>query len=249
MDITCISDLHGHYPKLEGGNLLIVAGDLTARDTDAQHAMYIKWQWELPYKKIIFIAGNHDNFIERHPDLYINGCNISGKIAYLQDSGTEFTYYPPMESGKEGEILERKTYKIWGSPWTKTFEGMNPKCKAFTCDTEEELAEKWALIPQDVDILITHSPPYGILDEVEIYGHERDECNEAGLDTKIHVGSKSLALKIGNMEKPPLLWCWGHIHEAYGEDLAVRSKSCKMINCSHVNEYYEPVNKPILVIL
>ncbi len=31
MIIDCISDLHGYYPKLEGGDLLIVAGDLTAR--------------------------------------------------------------------------------------------------------------------------------------------------------------------------------------------------------------------------
>ena len=30
MIIDCIADLHGHYPKLEGGDLLIVAGDLTA---------------------------------------------------------------------------------------------------------------------------------------------------------------------------------------------------------------------------
>ena len=31
MIVDRISDLHGHYPQLEGGDLLIVAGDLTAR--------------------------------------------------------------------------------------------------------------------------------------------------------------------------------------------------------------------------
>lgn len=33
MIIDCIADLHSHYPKLDGGDLLIVAGDLTDRDS------------------------------------------------------------------------------------------------------------------------------------------------------------------------------------------------------------------------
>lgn len=32
MIIDCIGCLHDHYPELEGGDLLIVTGDLTARD-------------------------------------------------------------------------------------------------------------------------------------------------------------------------------------------------------------------------
>jgi hypothetical protein len=36
MDVTCISDLHGYLPKLEGGDLLIIAGDMTARDTEEE---------------------------------------------------------------------------------------------------------------------------------------------------------------------------------------------------------------------
>lgn len=61
MIVDCISDLHGFYPELEGGHLLIVAGDLTANDTLEQHLKFIKWCVSLPYSKIIFIAGNHDN--------------------------------------------------------------------------------------------------------------------------------------------------------------------------------------------
>ena len=37
MIIDCLSDLHGHYPSLDGGDLLIVAGDLTARDKLEEH--------------------------------------------------------------------------------------------------------------------------------------------------------------------------------------------------------------------
>ncbi len=229
MIIDCISDLHGYYPTLEGGDLLIVAGDLTARDRPEEHMLFSIWIEKQHYKKIVWIAGNHDNFYQNH-------CKSTDDtdIAYLCDSGTEF----------EG-------LKIWGSPWTKTFPRMNPHCKAFTCDTEEELAEKWALIPDDIHILITHGPPYGILDKAKRFDYPKTDTRIGKFlnEQYENVGSKSLALKIGTMVIPPKLWVWGHIHEAYGEDMAIRGKQCKMVNCSHVNERYQPVNKPVRIIL
>lgn len=234
MIIDCISDLHGHYPELEGGDLLIVAGDLTARDTQEELDKFDSWLESTPYKKKIFIAGNHDNLLLKEvPRKYKretkNEC--TERFEYLCDSGTEF----------EG-------LKIWGSPWTKRFLGMNPKCMAFTCDTDQDLGEKWALIPEDTDILVTHSPPYGTLDTTT-----RGES----------VGSFSLlkkATKLPNLK----LFCWGHIHEGYGihtpqklKNLAKKEilgpATCKsfpyLINASHVNERYKPVNKPIRIIL
>lgn len=220
MIIDCISDLHGYYPKLEGGDLLIVAGDLTASDQPSQYIQFMTWLMHQKYKKKILIAGNHDNEIEKrfmHFDEN-SGCN------YLFDSGTEF----------EG-------LKIWGSPWTKTFPGMNPRCKAFTVDTEEELGEKFSLIPDDIDILVTHSPPYGILDEIEE-------------DTKLgrrdfHVGSQFLRNTILSVDRLPKLklHVFGHIHEHGGKMLDM--PITKFVNASHVNERYEPVYKPIRVIL
>lgn len=220
MIIDIIGCLHGFYPSLEGGDLLIITGDLTRRDTQEEVSQFDDWLSAQKYTKKIFIAGNHDNrLIEEKPRKYLlEVANYKReKFEYLCDSGTEF-----------GGL------KIWGSPWTKTFPGINPRCCAFTVDTDEELAAKWALIPDDIDILITHGPPWGIKDKSY---------------TKEHCGSKSLALKIGIMEDPPKLWVWSHIHEDYGIDLSIRSKPCKMVNASHVNEYYQPVNKPIRIIL
>ena len=151
---------------------------------------------------------------------------------------------------EEGKVYERPKLKIWGSPWTLKFEGMNPRCMAFTCDTEEELAEKWALIPDDVDILVTHGPPRSVLD-----------WNNSGNN----YGSRSLlrhATSLPNLK----LFVFGHIHEAYGlynpKDLIefeqknkhiFGTAKCKsmpyIVNASHVNERYKPVNKPIRVIL
>lgn len=221
MIIDCISDLHGFYPKLEGGDLLIVAGDLTARDTYQEYIEFGKWLVSQDYKEIIVIGGNHDNILQRNECFFISEV-LGGAAKYLCDSGTEF----------EG-------LRIWGSPWSLTFPGMNPKCKAFTVDTEEELAEKWALIPDDIDILITHTPPFGIMDDVfreELHNFE-------------HVGSGTLNVAI--IYRPSIkLHVFGHIHESYGiKGPGINSKDRIFVNASHVNERYQPVNKPIRVIL
>ena len=216
MIIDCISDLHGFYPKLEGGDLLIVAGDLTKRDKPIEHEEFYLWLAEQDYDKKIVIAGNHDNFLVDHPDQF--RLNEDG-IEYLCDSGTEF----------EG-------LRIWGSPWTKTFEGMNPHCKAFTCDTEEELAEKWAMIPDDIDILITHSPPYGIFDSVRRFPQDIPENTGSKYLSDKFRGSTTLKLHI-----------FGHIHEHGGKSGDIGMT--KFINCSHVNERYQPVNKPVRIVL
>ena len=56
MIIDCISDLHGYYPELEGGDLLIVAGDLTARDDENEHEIeFAQWFLTQRYKYKIFI--------------------------------------------------------------------------------------------------------------------------------------------------------------------------------------------------
>lgn len=222
MIIDCLADLHGFYPKLDGGDLLIVAGDLTARDTHEEYLKFLSWLHKQKYRHYIFIAGNHDNLIEKDEILTQSLANTT----YLCDSGTEF----------EG-------LRIWGSPWSLAFEGMNPHCKAFTVDTEKKLSEKWEFIPEDVDILITHSPPHGILDTIRKYGpfsHERE----------LNVGSESLYEKLYSEKIRPLLHIYGHIHEGYGHiPKMLDMPRTQFVNASHVNENYEPVNKPIRIIL
>jgi len=231
MIIDCISDLHGHYPKLEGGDLLIVAGDLTSDDRIPSWKAYYDWLQDQDYKKIVYIAGNHDNFLTHalssHEADKLELDRGDPKMEYLCDSGTEF-----------GGL------RIWGSPWTKRLPGMNPNCMAFTVDTDEELAEKWARIPEDVDILVTHCPPFAIMDEVQSYYDKQIE----------YVGSYSLLKKIEKIQ--PRLMVFGHIHECYGkmtaENLQIIKNLCPntiFVNASHVNERYEPVNKPLRIIL
>lgn len=152
--IDCISDLHGDYPDLPGGDLLIVAGDLTLNGFAREYLYFEDWLFSQVYEKIIFIAGNHDKHLEL---LYKHNSSLwIGKLDdtnYLCDSGTEF-----------------RGLKIWGSPWTPTFYNWS-----FMKDRGRAIKEKWDLIPKDTDILITHGPPRGILDL-------NGQCVECGCD-------------------------------------------------------------------
>ena len=241
MLIDCIADTHGHYPQLEGGDLLIVAGDLTRSDEGYQYEFLYDILKEKNYKRIIIIAGNHDNALQNGKVEFVE----DSKIKYLCDSGTEFEYWDcPTETEARncphGLHSVKRALKIWGSPWTKTFPGINPKCKAFTVDTDEELAEKWAMIPDDTDILITHCPPYGYFD----YVYDDKNCGS------YPVGSKSLVEAINRVM--PKLCIFGHVHEGGGSmtqlsDWYGGRGPIILVNASHVNEYYEPVNKPIRI--
>lgn len=218
MIIDCISDLHGHYPELEGGGLLIVAGDLTASHTYKEYMEFLQWLNVQNYQKCIYIEGNHDDFCMIHIIPDFEECakiGLTFKLTHLRDCGTEF----------EG-------LKIWGSPWTHLFPGVNPKCTAFMLP-EEELTAKWELIPDDVDILVTHSPPFTIRDKTA-RGQQ--------------VGSPSLlACHIARIR--PKLWVFGHIHEGYGQEGPYEWNNTIYVNASIMNECYDPVNKPIRVVL
>jgi Icc-related predicted phosphoesterase len=227
---------------LEGGDLLIIGGDLTARDIKDELLHFHHWITHQNYKKTIIVAGNHDTVISEEGYLFYNRpWALDGyafpfnEITYLEDSATEFIDYYTDERG----ILTGRCFRIWGSPWTRTFKGMNPLCKAFTLDTEEELAEKFQKIPLDTDILITHSPPYGVQDLVVtgdrfIEGHQCDKFE--------HVGSEALMTRVSRFTNLKL-HVFGHIHEGYGVTSGL------FVNASHVNEHYKPVNKPIRIVL
>lgn len=213
MIIDCISDMHGNFPDLEGGDLLIIAGDMLSGEGIELVIDFNNWVSFISdkYKKVIIIAGNHDNFLnDQHETVDF------GYMTYLCDSGIEF----------EG-------LKIWGSPWTKTFPGINPKCKAFTCISEEHLKEKWDLIPLDTNIIITHCPPAGILDE----NYQEISC-----------GSYTLLHEIKRIM--PKLHAFGHVHEQGGkreEHSDRHGRKTIFVNASIMNYDYKPKNQTIRI--
>lgn len=201
MKIDCVSDLHGFKPKLNGGDLLIVGGDLTAHDMIAEHLAFSGWLCKLPYKKIILIAGNHDGKMDNFKPF------DQDNVCYLQDSGTQF-----------------KGFKIWGSPWTPTFFDWH-----FMKDRGEDIKKMWDLIPDDIDILVTHGPPFGIQDQMP--------------DPEKFCGCEELRNTLSRLTKLKL-HVFGHVHEGYGK---VVVNGVIHVNASIMNEHYQPVNKPIRI--
>lgn len=211
MKIVCLSDTHNCNEQIEvpNGDILIHAGDATIRGTIPEIEEFNDWFANLPHKIKIFVAGNHDWLFETN-NSYARKL-LDGSIIYLQDSSVEI----------EG-------LKIYGSPWQPRFFDW-----AFNLMRGEELAEKWKLIPLDTDILITHGPPNGILDEVpRKYWIENTGCEE-------------LIKKVEELAQNNLkLHIFGHIHCGYGQ---TERFGVKFVNASNCDEEYNPTQPPIVI--
>ena len=96
----------------------------------------------------------------------------------------------------------------------------------------------WSDIPKDLDVLLTHGPPWGILDEVLEYNKDL-----LGMH-KENVGDKMLLSKV--IQKKPKIHSFGHLHECYGVLENIKyAPNTTFINCSVVNEQYDVINEPI----
>jgi Icc-related predicted phosphoesterase len=205
LKFTAISDTHGKHRQLSlpSGDVLIHAGDISGRGNEVEVIDFLNWFTNQNFEHKILIAGNHDFYFEREPAEQIKKI-LPKNIIYLNDSGTTIN-----------------NIKIWGSPITPWFYNW-----AFNRHRGGEIKKHWDLIPADTDILITHGPVHGILDNTNS-GH-RAGCEDL--------------LNWINAIKPKFHIC-GHIHEAYG---VIEKGETKFINASVLNERYELVNEPII---
>jgi Icc-related predicted phosphoesterase len=200
--IVCLSDTHNCNGQINvpDGDILIHAGDATIRGTRDEIVLFNEWFANLPHRHKIFVAGNHDWLFETNPAKAER--LLDEKIIYLRDSFT---------------VIENR--KIYGAPWQPRFFDW-----AFNLNRGREMAEKWKLIPKGVDILITHGPPNGILDQTP----QGD-----------FAGCEELRGKIEELR--PKAHVFGHIHCGYG---TTERFGVKFINASNCDESYEPTNPP-----
>jgi Icc-related predicted phosphoesterase len=205
LKFTSISDTHGKHNNLQlpAGDVLIHAGDVSSMGKEYEVLIFLDWFAKQDYEHKIFIAGNHDFYFERIPDADIQNI-IPSNIIYLNDSGVTIN-----------------GINIWGSPISPWFYDW-----AFNRHRGAPIKKHWDMIPTNTDVLITHSPVFGILDYT-ISG--------------MRVGCEDLLLKVEEL-RPKYHIC-GHIHEAYGMQ---EKDGTTFINASVLNEKYVLVNEPIV---
>jgi Icc-related predicted phosphoesterase len=205
MKIVCISDTHTKHKEviLPKGDLLIHAGDISWVGSEPQLIDFFKWFDRQAFKHKIFIAGNHDLMFEQNPKQAQS--LIPKNIIYLEES-----------------CVTIEGLKIYGTPITPYFFNW-----AFNRYPGQDIEQHTRKIPNDADILISHGPPYGILD-----------ANAKGE----HCGCPSLLSKIQEV-KPKLLIC-GHIHEGYGR---LKNGKSLFINASLLDHRYDYKNQPVVV--
>lgn len=216
-----ISDTHNLLDrvKVPDGDVLIHAGDATNRGRVEELARFHEQFAAHPHKHKILIAGNHDWLYEKDPALARS--LVRAGVVYLQDSGAvldpDGRMYP-WDPGKPMEGL-----RFWGSPHQPEF------CNwAFNLSRYEGgLAEKWAMIPEGVDVLVTHGPPAKILDST--------------WDGR-HVGCSDLMDRV--LKVRPKLHVFGHVHHSYGE---ATFDGMHFVNAACCDEQYMPSNPPIVV--
>ena len=203
MRLICLADTHNkHYEiPIPKGDVLIHAGDCTDGGTRNETDNFLKWFSAQPHEHKILVPGNHDFYFEKAKNLK----NVPENIHLLLDTGIEI----------EG-------IKFWGSPVTPGLDNW-----AFNRERGKKIKEHWNLIPTDTDILITHTPPFGILDEI---GSGR------------HLGCEELTKILQTVE--PIYHFFGHVHHASG---STSGSGIKFFNVSILDERLRIMHSPVII--
>jgi predicted phosphodiesterase len=188
INIICISDAHNSTPSVPDGDILLHAGDLSGKGTFAELQSQLTWLNTLPHKHKIIIAGNHDllldpEFVDHFPERITEHEGAAradldwGEVILLNNTSVTLT-------------VHGRSITIFGSPSTPQFGNW-----AFQYPP---IRDVWSgTIPQETDVLLTHGPPKGHLDQ------QGKGCGWLGREL---------------WRTKPRLVVFGHIHEGRGRE-------------------------------
>ncbi|XP_077999504.1 metallophosphoesterase domain-containing protein 1-like [Glandiceps talaboti] len=220
---VCISDTHSKTNKmadLPQGDILLHAGDFTKDSTPQEFEAFNKWIGSQPHAHKVVIAGNHEYVLDsatfnHRSFLKFFGYKKSATKEDITKCLTNCTYL-------EDESINVCGFKIYGSPWQPRY-----RSGAFTLDRGQPLLDKWQQIPEDTDILLTHTPPLG-------YGDNSIDCGYSGCVELLNTVEHRVR---------PKYHVFGHIHEGYG---VYTNGITTFINAAICTSKYKPTNLPII---
>lgn len=211
--IVVISDTHCKFRELKipKCDLLIDCGDYSFRGTDKEIRDFYTWFDEQPAEHLVSVQGNHERGFEKNPSNAKKIINeVCPAVHLLHDSFV---------------VLE--DIKIYGSPFQPDFYNW-----AFQLPRGLPLKEKWDLILEDTDILVTHGAPYQILDTVV----------DKYFGDKTQVGDMDLRARVDKL--PNLKYhFFGHLHFNGGQTMKVGNTIFG--NAAVNNDNYDIAHKPL----
>jgi len=179
LDLVLFGDTHELHREVEvpGGDILICVGDFTMFSKSMSSVEdFNEWLGEQPHRHKIIVPGNHEFFLKSNPEHR----SLLDNAQVLIDEGIKI----------EG-------LKIYGSPMTP----LDGTGAAFGKSSPKDRKRHWSKIPNDTHVLITHGPPFGLLD---LSPGQAERMGDPELRKRVR-------------ELPSLrLHVFGHVHGAYG---------------------------------
>ena len=208
MKIVVISDTHGREAELGvlEGDVLVHCGDVMGGlgQSDADLDRLDDWLGRQRFRHILVVGGNHDFALQRRAQRSGGGSErVLRSATYLEDDGV---------------VIDG--LRFYGAPWIPALRGF-----AYY-QRRPALARRWAAIPDDTDVLITHTPPRGVLN--------RTRRGQA-------IGCPSLRRRL--LEVRPRLHCFGHVHASGGR--LVGEDGTRFVNASMVTHRSASLRAPM----
>ena len=203
--IVMVSDTHDKYGELTQmpkGDILLMAGDLTFHGRPDELGRLNEWLDRQDYNHKVLIPGNHDLTFESMWD-------VAHRLV------------PAADAILNQEMYDADGLKIWGEPRQPWFYDW-----AFNVPRDRMKTEVWDKVPDNIDVLLTHGPPWGA----------GDICRSG------HVGC--VAQRDYILEKRPRLVVCGHIHSGAGMYILGNTT---VVNASVVDEEYHVVRRPVVI--
>lgn len=215
LKIVAISDVHERWHKLviPKCDLLISCGDYSFRGESRVVREFHEWLNKQDAKHIISVQGNHELWVEKNfEEAKLIAQNACPKIHFIDEG-----------------LVEIEGLKIWGSAITPWFNNWAWNRK------RSEIEQHWKEIPDNTNILITHGPPYSILDQTTYF---------TGEPKPGYLGCEELYKRINELKDLDLHF-FGHIHSPGGQQVHRNGKS--FYNTAICDEIYLPYN-PITMV-